>query len=204
MPLRPSLADRRFSLLITGGSQGSRTLNQAARESWPLFREAGFPIRFVLQAGRRPPGTGAGEFADAGSRGSERFHRRYAGGVCGGRSGGLPRRRGRGGGSGGGGEAIASWCRSRTPPISISCAMPRRSSAPARRAWWSTGNGPAQKLFEMVRELAAVDRAPSAWERRRGGARGRARRGERRTFWKLDESPAEIYVDTAGEAETIQ
>src|SRR5947209_17517473 len=32
-----------LNLLITGGSQGSRTLNQAARESWPLFRNAGFP-----------------------------------------------------------------------------------------------------------------------------------------------------------------
>ena len=28
-------------VLITGGSQGSRTLNEAARASWPLFREAG-------------------------------------------------------------------------------------------------------------------------------------------------------------------
>ena len=27
-----------FNILITGGSQGSRTLNHAARQSWPLFR----------------------------------------------------------------------------------------------------------------------------------------------------------------------
>ena len=32
-----------FTLLITGGSQGSRTLNQAARESWPLFRGRRMP-----------------------------------------------------------------------------------------------------------------------------------------------------------------
>ena len=38
-------------LLITGGSQGSRTLNQAARQSWPLFRQSGFPIRIVHQTG---------------------------------------------------------------------------------------------------------------------------------------------------------
>ncbi len=38
-------------MLITGGSQGSRTLNEAARESWPLFREAGLPVRFIHQTG---------------------------------------------------------------------------------------------------------------------------------------------------------
>ena len=36
-------------VLITGGSQGSRTLNQAARQSWPLFRKAG------LAGAHRPP-----------------------------------------------------------------------------------------------------------------------------------------------------
>ena len=38
-------------LLITGGSQGSRTLNRAAQESWPLFRNAGLRIRIVHQTG---------------------------------------------------------------------------------------------------------------------------------------------------------
>jgi len=41
----------RFTVLITGGSQGSRTLNQAARQSWPMFRDAGLPVRLVLQTG---------------------------------------------------------------------------------------------------------------------------------------------------------
>jgi len=41
-----------FTILVTGGSQGSRTLNRAARESWPLFRQANFPVRFVLQTGQ--------------------------------------------------------------------------------------------------------------------------------------------------------
>ena len=41
-----------FTVLITGGSQGSRTLNHAARESWPLFREAGLPVRFIHQTGQ--------------------------------------------------------------------------------------------------------------------------------------------------------
>jgi UDP-N-acetylglucosamine--N-acetylmuramyl-(pentapeptide) pyrophosphoryl-undecaprenol N-acetylglucosamine transferase len=40
-----------LSVLITGGSQGSRTLNQAARQSWPLFRQSGFPIRILHQTG---------------------------------------------------------------------------------------------------------------------------------------------------------
>jgi UDP-N-acetylglucosamine--N-acetylmuramyl-(pentapeptide) pyrophosphoryl-undecaprenol N-acetylglucosamine transferase len=40
-----------LQVLITGGSQGSRTLNQAARASWPLFRQAGLPVRFVHQTG---------------------------------------------------------------------------------------------------------------------------------------------------------
>jgi UDP-N-acetylglucosamine--N-acetylmuramyl-(pentapeptide) pyrophosphoryl-undecaprenol N-acetylglucosamine transferase len=39
-------------ILITGGSQGSRTLNNAARQSWPLFRAAGMPVRIVHQTGK--------------------------------------------------------------------------------------------------------------------------------------------------------
>jgi UDP-N-acetylglucosamine--N-acetylmuramyl-(pentapeptide) pyrophosphoryl-undecaprenol N-acetylglucosamine transferase len=38
-------------ILITGGSQGSRTLNQAARQSWPLFRDAGLRARITHQTG---------------------------------------------------------------------------------------------------------------------------------------------------------
>jgi UDP-N-acetylglucosamine--N-acetylmuramyl-(pentapeptide) pyrophosphoryl-undecaprenol N-acetylglucosamine transferase len=40
-----------FTLLITGGSQGSRTLNQAARQSWPLFRASGLLVRIIHQSG---------------------------------------------------------------------------------------------------------------------------------------------------------
>ncbi len=40
-----------FTVLITGGSQGSRTLNEAARESWPLFRESGLAVRLIHQTG---------------------------------------------------------------------------------------------------------------------------------------------------------
>jgi len=38
-------------VLVTGGSQGSRTLNRAARESWPLIQKAGLPVRIVHQSG---------------------------------------------------------------------------------------------------------------------------------------------------------
>lgn len=40
-------------VLVTGGSQGSRTLNRAAQQSWPRFRNAGFPVRWVHQCGPR-------------------------------------------------------------------------------------------------------------------------------------------------------
>jgi UDP-N-acetylglucosamine--N-acetylmuramyl-(pentapeptide) pyrophosphoryl-undecaprenol N-acetylglucosamine transferase len=40
-----------LNVLITGGSQGSRTLNLAARQSWPLFRASGLPVRIVHQTG---------------------------------------------------------------------------------------------------------------------------------------------------------
>ncbi len=47
----PPKSGGEFTVLITGGSQGSRTLNEAARQSWPLFRSAGLPIRFIHQTG---------------------------------------------------------------------------------------------------------------------------------------------------------
>jgi UDP-N-acetylglucosamine--N-acetylmuramyl-(pentapeptide) pyrophosphoryl-undecaprenol N-acetylglucosamine transferase len=40
-----------ITVLITGGSQGSRTLNRAARESWPLFARAAAPVRILHQSG---------------------------------------------------------------------------------------------------------------------------------------------------------
>lgn len=40
-----------LSVLVTGGSRGSKALNRAARESWALFRQGGTAVRFVLQSG---------------------------------------------------------------------------------------------------------------------------------------------------------
>jgi UDP-N-acetylglucosamine--N-acetylmuramyl-(pentapeptide) pyrophosphoryl-undecaprenol N-acetylglucosamine transferase len=43
---------RPFTVLITGGSQGSRTLNYASRDSWAFFERAGLSVRIVHQVGR--------------------------------------------------------------------------------------------------------------------------------------------------------
>jgi UDP-N-acetylglucosamine--N-acetylmuramyl-(pentapeptide) pyrophosphoryl-undecaprenol N-acetylglucosamine transferase len=49
VPKKPTA--KPFTVLITGGSQGSRTLNNAARDSWPLFAESRLPVRFIHQTG---------------------------------------------------------------------------------------------------------------------------------------------------------
>lgn len=53
--LPPKPHEARLSILITGGSRGSRTLNNAAQQSWPLFLEAGFDIRIIHQTGAVAP-----------------------------------------------------------------------------------------------------------------------------------------------------
>jgi UDP-N-acetylglucosamine--N-acetylmuramyl-(pentapeptide) pyrophosphoryl-undecaprenol N-acetylglucosamine transferase len=55
-----------LNVLITGGSQGSRTLNQAARASWPLFRKTGFPVRILHQTGPRGHEELRAAFAESG------------------------------------------------------------------------------------------------------------------------------------------
>jgi UDP-N-acetylglucosamine--N-acetylmuramyl-(pentapeptide) pyrophosphoryl-undecaprenol N-acetylglucosamine transferase len=63
LPAKP--LERTFTILITGGSQGSRTLNEAARASWPLFRNSDLPIRFLHQTGLPTFETLRGEFASS-------------------------------------------------------------------------------------------------------------------------------------------
>lgn len=58
-----------LTLLITGGSQGSRTLNRAAQESWPLFRQSPFRVRFLHQTGAGAHEEIARQFAEAGMGG---------------------------------------------------------------------------------------------------------------------------------------
>jgi UDP-N-acetylglucosamine--N-acetylmuramyl-(pentapeptide) pyrophosphoryl-undecaprenol N-acetylglucosamine transferase len=49
--IAPKTSSGPFTILITGGSQGSRTLNEAARASWPLFAKSELPVRFIHQTG---------------------------------------------------------------------------------------------------------------------------------------------------------
>ncbi len=58
-----------FTVLITGGSQGSRTLNEAARASWPMFRGGSTPGRFIHQTGVAAHAELAKEFAASGLKG---------------------------------------------------------------------------------------------------------------------------------------
>src|SRR5262249_36987181 len=48
----PRKREEVLSVLITGGSQGSKTLNRASVASWPQFQKAGVPVRIVQQSGR--------------------------------------------------------------------------------------------------------------------------------------------------------
>jgi len=51
--LKPKPREQRLTLLITGGSQGSATLNRAVEQSWPLFRKAVFAVRIIHQTGEK-------------------------------------------------------------------------------------------------------------------------------------------------------
>ena len=46
--LPPKAREGALTILITGGSQGSRTLNRAAEQSWPLWKT---PVRLIHQTG---------------------------------------------------------------------------------------------------------------------------------------------------------
>ena len=67
--IRPKPRGEALAVLITGGSRGSRTLNNAARESWPLFRNAGFRVSLTHQTGREAYAEIAREFAESGLEG---------------------------------------------------------------------------------------------------------------------------------------
>jgi UDP-N-acetylglucosamine--N-acetylmuramyl-(pentapeptide) pyrophosphoryl-undecaprenol N-acetylglucosamine transferase len=58
-----------FTVLITGGSRGARTLNRASLESWSLFREGERPVRIVHQTGAAEYESLAKAFAVAGVEG---------------------------------------------------------------------------------------------------------------------------------------
>lgn len=67
--IQPKPRGEVFTVLITGGSQGSRTLNRAVRASWPLFRESGLRVSMILQTGRAQYEECAAAFAASGVAG---------------------------------------------------------------------------------------------------------------------------------------
>jgi UDP-N-acetylglucosamine--N-acetylmuramyl-(pentapeptide) pyrophosphoryl-undecaprenol N-acetylglucosamine transferase len=75
LPVRPEFfaVNRKiggaFTVLITGGSRGARTLNRASRESWHFFREGGADIRIIHQTGTAEHAALAKEFIDSGLEG---------------------------------------------------------------------------------------------------------------------------------------
>jgi UDP-N-acetylglucosamine--N-acetylmuramyl-(pentapeptide) pyrophosphoryl-undecaprenol N-acetylglucosamine transferase len=75
LPVRPEFFEVQpkrsgpFTVLITGGSRGARTLNRASRASWSLIREAGAPVRIVHQTGAAEYDALASEFRNAGVAG---------------------------------------------------------------------------------------------------------------------------------------
>jgi UDP-N-acetylglucosamine--N-acetylmuramyl-(pentapeptide) pyrophosphoryl-undecaprenol N-acetylglucosamine transferase len=66
--IRPKPRGAVLTVLITGGSQGSRTLNRAAEESWPLWKDT--KIRFLHQAGAAAYDEIAPRFRAAGMEGT--------------------------------------------------------------------------------------------------------------------------------------
>jgi len=73
LPVRPEFfsivpkpREAALTVLITGGSQGSRTLNQAVAGSWRYFRENRSPVRLIHQTGAAAHEAIAGKFREAG------------------------------------------------------------------------------------------------------------------------------------------
>ncbi len=58
-----------FTVLITGGSRGARTLNRTSRESWPKFRDSASPVRIIHQSGAGEHQSLAADFEKSGLEG---------------------------------------------------------------------------------------------------------------------------------------
>jgi UDP-N-acetylglucosamine--N-acetylmuramyl-(pentapeptide) pyrophosphoryl-undecaprenol N-acetylglucosamine transferase len=65
----PKPRSDKLTVLITGGSQGSRRLNEAARQAWPLLRQAPAGVRLIHQAGRAAADELTRDFAASGLQG---------------------------------------------------------------------------------------------------------------------------------------
>jgi UDP-N-acetylglucosamine--N-acetylmuramyl-(pentapeptide) pyrophosphoryl-undecaprenol N-acetylglucosamine transferase len=65
----PKPREETLTVLITGGSRGSRRLNDAARQAWPILRKAPVKTRLIHQTGREAADEIAREFAASGIEG---------------------------------------------------------------------------------------------------------------------------------------
>ncbi len=72
----PKVPGNTFEVLVTGGSQGSQTLNRAVRELWPLLAASSLRVRLVHQCGRREEESLREAWANSGFAG--RFEYRLA------------------------------------------------------------------------------------------------------------------------------
>ena len=58
-----------LTILVTGGSQGSQTLNRAARELWPMLMNSSLQVRILHQAGKREQPSLSADFCATGLAG---------------------------------------------------------------------------------------------------------------------------------------
>jgi len=59
----------RLTILVTGGSQGSKRINETVRAAWPLLREYPRPVRLIHQTGAAMYAETAASFAESGIEG---------------------------------------------------------------------------------------------------------------------------------------
>ncbi len=76
LPVRPEFfniatkpREAKLTILISGGSQGSRTLNEAALGAWKYFRENRSPVRLIHQTGTAAHALLAQRFSESGVEG---------------------------------------------------------------------------------------------------------------------------------------
>lgn len=64
IPQKPR--DEWLTILVTGGSQGSQTLNRSMRELWPLLLNSSLPVRILHQCGKREQPSLSADFGATG------------------------------------------------------------------------------------------------------------------------------------------
>jgi UDP-N-acetylglucosamine--N-acetylmuramyl-(pentapeptide) pyrophosphoryl-undecaprenol N-acetylglucosamine transferase len=67
--MKPKAPGEKLTVLVTGGSRGSRRLNDAGRASWRLLRENAVPVRWIHQTGTQDFQEMTAAFADSGMDG---------------------------------------------------------------------------------------------------------------------------------------